>query len=925
LDRESVSIGKNSEKEFYVYVIGLWGSGKSSFLNALSGRKIIPVRFLPSAAIPTYVRWNKKGFLEGKEGIDDEVIANDEAVLTVKMGGGDQYILAGDGIGHFERIVGFPLPRTYDELICYLHDNAQSEFDEKIMEEGEKRLLDIAEIHISLPERAGFEHICMIEKRSLADGETFGQDGWIERADAVIFLSNVTQGFTSSSHRILKAMYKHKPQLAEDAIIVLSCVDIVDRAGHGREKILQGYEKVVKEIYHQLTPRIFPACLPAVLDNSDSGEKWQAYAEEFSEAADKIMADIRGRLLERNIKEAFRSLPEMINSLSRNEQELYAEKLEALRKSFNDPEFRLAVIGNFSCGKSTFLNALLGQELLSTSALPTTAMPTYIRWDRKKVLKRIPRNERFLNNTEPIVVVTMESPKKYVLPGIEAQAFWKETGIQLPDGIGELIDYITTTNSLIGKIKKIDISFPEREEFINFCLIDTPGVNPGDEESKEHIVQTQMVLREEADAAIVLYTAKDAMARDTRQFMEENGMRLMENAIVVLTKMDLVPQKQAEKVMRNTVWLVKEQFRQKKPRVYGISAGKAIEFGSGRSGGEEDKRWFDEFNRTVCDIIRQLRERRLAIVSRKFAVLMTEIIQSVSEGILRETAKLGQEKELLEKASVDKLWDEFHTINAAYEENMKDDALIRKLEAKSIVRSLIERKKNAVCEKIDAAKNQKELNHCLKEDYPNTVKGIDQEIIEKINIEVISEINKNNQEYIKKVEGCLDKCSRYLGKINTYSTGVKGSIISKTSINMDLSTDSSSLEEHTALLTAIGTSWMLPGLNLLVLAAGIFGDYIRFNSKKEEAKTKVKQNFETYEKQLIEACQESVRQVESKNLQWAKTLLDQYKAKYKEAFERIEQEYERHFFEVQGKIKKNKENIQEMQLLEEGLEIKPIG
>ena len=220
---------------------------------------------------------------------------------------------------------------------------------------------------------------------------------------------------------------------------------------------------------------------------------------------------------------------------------------------------------------------------------------------------------------------------------------------------------------------------------------------------------------------------------------------------------------------------------------------------------------------------------------------MTEIIQSVSEGILRETAKLGQEKELLEKASVDKLWDEFHTINAAYEENMKDDALIRKLEAKSIVRSLIERKKNAVCEKIDAAKNQKELNHCLKEDYPNTVKGIDQEIIEKINIEVISEINKNNQEYIKKVEGCLDKCSRYLGKINTYSTGVKGSIISKTSINMDLSTDSSSLEEHTALLTAIGTSWMLPGLNLLVLAAGIFGDYIRFNSKKEEAKTNRKE------------------------------------------------------------------------------------
>lgn len=37
----------------------------------------------------------------------------------------------------------------------------------------------------------------------------------------------------------------------------------------------------------------------------------------------------------------------------------YSKRLNALRDRFYDPEFRLAIVGNFSCGKSIFLNALL--------------------------------------------------------------------------------------------------------------------------------------------------------------------------------------------------------------------------------------------------------------------------------------------------------------------------------------------------------------------------------------------------------------------------------------------------------------------------------------------------------------------------------------------------------------------------------------
>ena len=44
----------------------------------------------------------------------------------------------------------------------------------------------------------------------------------------------------------------------------------------------------------------------------------------------------------------------------------FDKRLEQFRKRFEDDEFRIAVIGEFSSGKSTFINALIGRDLLRT-------------------------------------------------------------------------------------------------------------------------------------------------------------------------------------------------------------------------------------------------------------------------------------------------------------------------------------------------------------------------------------------------------------------------------------------------------------------------------------------------------------------------------------------------------------------------------
>jgi len=55
-----------------------------------------------------------------------------------------------------------------------------------------------------------------------------------------------------------------------------------------------------------------------------------------------------------------------------------AEALTKLRKRALEGQFNLAILGQFKRGKSTLLNALLGEEVLPTAVLPLTAIPTFI-------------------------------------------------------------------------------------------------------------------------------------------------------------------------------------------------------------------------------------------------------------------------------------------------------------------------------------------------------------------------------------------------------------------------------------------------------------------------------------------------------------------------------------------------------------------
>lgn len=73
------------------------------------------------------------------------------------------------------------------------------------------------------------------------------------------------------------------------------------------------------------------------------------------------------------------------------------QMLEHLKERLTHGYFNLAVLGQFKRRKSTFLNALLGEEVLPTSVVPLTALPIFIRYHSSPSVKI-----RFEGNSEEI-------------------------------------------------------------------------------------------------------------------------------------------------------------------------------------------------------------------------------------------------------------------------------------------------------------------------------------------------------------------------------------------------------------------------------------------------------------------------------------------------------------------------------------------
>lgn len=320
-----------------------------------------------------------------------------------------------------------------------------------------------------------------------------------------------------------------------------------------------------------------------------------------------------------------------LSSLTEQERRRFLKMIEKVRKRAGNPYLHVALIGDFSTGKSTFINALVKKNILKTAWQATTAVPTLIYYHKREEVR---------------VVVETAGRERFMLddPG-QRSRLERRLNVRLPDETTDMIAFLSANNDFAGKIRHIEVRVPGFEGLRNICIIDTPGVNPGAAEAKSHVLRTQNVLTAYADATIVLFQETQVFSGSFKKFLAENAEHFMNDAIFVITMMDLAEEGGQEELMDYVKNQLRQTFGLENPLVYGCCAKAVV---SGKTD-QESLYWAGLFDDLRREIIRYMETHREQVIHQQMTSLLEGLIQELDAEVASNLSVIEQKKKRLDE------------------------------------------------------------------------------------------------------------------------------------------------------------------------------------------------------------------------------------------------------------------------------------
>jgi GTP-binding protein EngB required for normal cell division len=302
-----------------------------------------------------------------------------------------------------------------------------------------------------------------------------------------------------------------------------------------------------------------------------------------------------------------------------------AGNLDEIRRRRRDPNLYLAVVGEFSTGKSTLINALIGADLLPTSALLTTGAITEVVPGQAKQLEVISAAGRKSTPTR-----TRTAQKADGNPG--------RTQLT-PASIRKQLTDLATDPVTSAKIGKIRLTWPAVPLGENVVIIDTPGLNSVE---KRHFVVTERVVREQADAFVVLTSASDPVPQSLVDFIQNYLADQLSRCVFVVTKLDWVDEAERKAVVDHV-----------RRRIARISAGplrptiKAVALGPALKDEGSKDHWLEQFD-LLCSALRdELGRERAAMIAVTLARLLEQALTAIQGKLKQRTGQISAERAAL--------------------------------------------------------------------------------------------------------------------------------------------------------------------------------------------------------------------------------------------------------------------------------------
>lgn len=422
-----------------------------------------------------------------------------------------------------------------------------------------------------------------------------------------------------------------------------------------------------------------------------------------------------------------------------------SDNIELIRKKQNDTNFYLVVVGEFSSGKSSLINALIQDNILKSDILPaTTAATTTLEYSPNLDVEVLYNDGRVATYKKNISffkkiwrkIVSFDSDK-------------------LKNEIREYISQTTANEEISQTIEKVRIVHPSEILKNGLVIIDTPGVNV---DNPRHENVTKSAVRDLSDAAVVVIPGDIPVSQSILNFISKNLRDIISRCIFIVTKVDLLRPKEKDRVLKFVSQKLQKEFNIKSVNVFPYSPLVVLKniIPNGdyetKLTLEEIQALFEESFQTEKMVYQIIREQRVIIQLQKLVVLINSILAEL-EGDLQAFEKDYEEKHAaLEANKIKDLAAFVEEEKEKHHKAIEGETTSIQLEVINLVNSTQAKLLENIENEIYSTKNNDELKKIIKNRLDGIIKST-QDMLQKelaIFFDRFKEVGQKQKEIFEK-------------------------------------------------------------------------------------------------------------------------------------------------------------------------------
>lgn len=425
-----------------------------------------------------------------------------------------------------------------------------------------------------------------------------------------------------------------------------------------------------------------------------------------------------------NYDQCINSIETVINTsfLSQETRESLESRLDRIKKRIGDPNIYIGIVGEFSSGKSTLINSLIGADFFVTNALQgTTTVITKLAYGRKVNLT--------LNYADGKQLTYSKNKKKflkrYLLDEYNKLSLLTKMVIHIKDFFNlnkqdtflmKLFDEVTTSNEISETLSDVLITYPSQTLKNGIIIVDTPGT---DSLNPNHTIITQRAIKEVCDIAMIVVPATKPLSLTMVDFLDENLQESKNKCIYLITKIELIKRAiERTHIYKGVIQRIQTLLDVESPNIILAPTLLSLEYkGITEKSNiiqlseEECKFLASNFEKDIDNMIKEISDNKEATIQDKIGFFISRLQEQLETDINHIKEKLAKEIELtcyMRVKPLTEFMDNFYSTNPVIQLDYIE----------SVVCNTISNKKNSfknyVFNKIDTSSTKDDVQSTMK-------------------------------------------------------------------------------------------------------------------------------------------------------------------------------------------------------------------